>query len=92
MQIQLIKKDPVVRCEVCKEIIKVVRVHRHEISFLREDNTFEKYKVCLRCFNKYLLQLRQDKMPDFYKPEKISKQKTITKQCPTKNKTQKKKD
>lgn len=61
------KKIP--RCEICREQL-TSKNPRQSLLFVREDRVVEKFKVCPACYNKYVLQIRQDIMPEDHTPEK----------------------
>lgn len=62
------------RCQVCRELINLTKEQLHEVAFYRNTSKIEKYLVCSSCFNKYLLSVRHDIMPEDYHPEKIREQ------------------
>lgn len=55
------------RCSVCRSILKVVP---QKIAFMRNDgNIVEVREVCFTCFNKYLIFVREETLPEEHKPE-----------------------
>lgn len=63
-------ETPTKRCEVCRKIVNVFKEQIHEILFFRNMNQIEAYFLCMSCFNKYLLEVRKDILPEDYYPEK----------------------
>ena len=61
------KKQP--RCNICRALLNP-KIPNQEIGFIRGDRIVDRFRVCVACYNKYFLKIKEDTMDEAYQPEK----------------------
>ena len=61
-----------IRCQICRSLVKKIKKRNHALFFIQNDKVLEKRRICGSCFNKILVKMREDTMPEDYLPESMS--------------------
>lgn len=56
------------RCQVCRAQVKLDKIP-HSLVFLRKGKILDEYLVCLECFNKNVIRVREETLDESYRPE-----------------------